>query len=1135
MSLPGRRLPAGAAGSAGTGNSVVGLGLRHQGAKRMGLAFAGLLLLASPALAVPLTPPTLCPTTATGASITSTGDPAVIGDKAYIVGAPSDGLFFEDDTTSTGDSVSVINNNGVAIDATGTINPGIEITGEFDSICYDGQAGSIASNDSGIAVDELSDGDILLNIAHDIHAGFVGVEVEHDEDGLVDITASTITAGDAGILVERFGAGDTKITANGAIDAVGPGIVVLVDQFGGGPGGDVTIDAKANITSTDSGIAVVHYGDAGDISITTSAGSTISAHGGMGPPYFAPISGTAGIYVDRAVMGPSTGSGDVTVSNGANIDVDGVGIYVDVCGCVESNILINSTGTIDVDTGYGIYVANDTGTTTVTQSAKVTVQDGTGIDVEQDGSGDVAVTAAGIEATDSGISVNHNGDIGTVKVATAAGSTISVTGGIFGGIGIQVTRMAFIAGTGRIAISNGANIEADVMGIYADSCGCVNGRIDIGSSGDITAPFGIFATTADNASLNLTSGVIKATNGVTFIGDTIDATIAAGAKIEVNGSGAGRYGASFMGDSNVTVGGTIDASGTDALLFDGGNARLTLLPGFVITGQVDALDTASNDLIFGGATGNGTFDLDRLGTSFTDFDTFTKTGMSSWTFSGSSFTGVLTANAGTVVINSNIPGLDLMLENTTLHGNAGLKSLTMTGGTLAPGNSIGLITVAGDAAIGAGTIYGVEVNAAGANDKLEAGGTVTIDSTAEVLASMQPGTYGLVTKYTIITGTTAVAGAFGGVASGSAFYDAALTYDPNSVYLTLTRNALTLGDFAKTPNQIATAAALDAGGNGLPYFTELFVLPAGNVPGALDALSGDGYASLTGAALDDSHFVRDAALDRRGARGIWSTPYGGVSHLPGDGNGPAVDHATGGLLLGADGEVGDGYLGVLLGYGQSRYAIPDRDMSASSGEFSLGSYGGADWNQFYASFGATITGRDIDATRQVMFPGVSDTFRAQYASLTAQAFGEIGYRLEMGGTTITPFGGLAGLSTATSGYTETGSGAGALTVDASGASALVATLGLHLGHEIALNDTTMLTLRASAAWKHAIGKPSTSNTMSGTGAFTVAGAPLPADTLAVSAGAALDMGQLNLGLDYSGSFGSGGTSNAATATLAGQF
>jgi outer membrane autotransporter protein len=400
---------------------------------------------------------------------------------------------------------------------------------------------------------------------------------------------------------------------------------------------------------------------------------------------------------------------------------------------------------------------------------------------------------------------------------------------------------------------------------------------------------------------------------------------------------------------------------------------------------------------------------------------------------------------------------------------------------------------------------------------------------------MAPGTYGAVTKYTILSAAGGVTGAFDDVLLASAFYTPTLSSDFGHVYLTLTRNALTLGDFAQTPNQEATADAVETAGLGAPYFDELFLLPAADVPDALDALSGDGYPGIIAATLDDGRFVREAALDRRGARGIWMTPFGGVSHLPGDGNGPGVDHATGGLLLGADTDIGPGWFGVLLGYGQSRYAVPSRNMSATSGELNLGAYGGGDWQNFYASFGAALTARAIDATRHVVLPGVSDTYGAQYASLGTQAFTELGFRIDLGGTTVTPFGGLAGLSAATTGATETGSGPAALAIDPATATALVTTLGLRLGHDIALADQRTLTLRASAAWRHAAGRASTTGSMAGAGPITVAGAPLPADTVAVSAGTALDLDGTSIGVDYTGSFGSGGTANAATATLAGRF
>lgn len=1112
-----------------------------------------------------------------------------------IVDIQSTGDIVVDDGTGTGTAVafgagiyvSQGNDGDVTVNQTGSVTVadglGVVVDHYGDGDISASATGGIAATDAGVLVTHAGAGNVAVTAGgiYDISDGS-GIEVYHDGTGTVGITSTATMHTDFDAIVVEHDTGNTTISQTGKL-TVDDGAGMTISQFGNG---DVVVNMTGDIDATDGGIGVNHQGKNGTIAITTSAGSTISASA---------VGTGIGIGANRSNFGPGTGIGGIVIDNRANIVAGAVGIFATLCDCSPGDVSITSTGTMDVGGGgggFGIFVLHDgEGGVTVNTPGRIAV-DGAGfaigvnitksgdgaidvttgeisaatagisvdasddvdIDVKANGKittpagvgiavasedGDIDVTtAAGIEALEAGVLIDRIGD-GNTRVTTSGGK-LTASGGttmtygaspITGSAGIHVTHDA----SGSVTIGNGSAIETDGVGIYVESCSCLSPAIDIASSGNITSPFGIYATTAGTTSLNQTAGTIKGTHGVTLAGSSITGTIAAGAKIEVNGTGAGRYGASFTGPTDLTVGGTVDAPGTDALLFTGGNAKLTLLPGFVINGQVDALDTATNDLIFGGATGNGAFDLDRIGTGFTDFDTLTKTGNSSWTFSGDTFTGLLTAKAGTVVINSSIPGLDLVLENTTFHGNAGLKSLTTTGGTLAPGNSIGLVTVAGDATIGAGTAYGVEVNAAGANDKLVAGGTVTIDPTASVDASMEPGTYGAVNKYTIITGATAVTGAFGDVDVASAFYTPTLTYDANNAYLTLTRNSLTLGDFANTPNQQAAADALDAAGLGAPYFDELFVLPAGDVPGALDAISGDGYASLAAAGLDDSRFVRDAALDRRGARGIWSTPYGGVSHLPGDGNGPAVDHATGGLLLGADGPVGDGYLGMLLGYGQSRYIIADRNMSATSGEFSLGSYGGADWNQFYASFGGAITARNVDAARDVVFPGVSDTVRAQYASLTAQAFGEIGYRLETGGTTVTPFGGLAGLQSATTGYTETGSGAGALKVDASTASAFVATLGLRVEHEIAVGDDKTLTLRTSAAWKHAMGSASTSNSMTGTGAFTVAGAPLAADTLAVTAGAALDMGQLSVGLDYTGSLGSGGMSNAATATLAGEF
>jgi outer membrane autotransporter protein len=898
--------------------------------------------------------------------------------------------------------------------------------------------------------------------------GGSGIEVYHDGTGATGITSTATINSDWDAIYVEQNDGPVTVHQTGKL-TVTDGSGIWIEQYGDG---NVLAAMTGDIDATDGGIFAQHWGETGTITITTSAGSTIAASGGLGG---------AGIMADRSNMGPGTGSGGIVIDNRARIETDAIGIFASLCGCSPGDISITSAGAIDVGGPSG----------------------GAGILVFHDGNGTVSIeTPGGIEV---------------------AGTMLTPS------IGISVNK----SGGGTVDIAAG-DVSASAIGVLVQSLDDADLIID--ANGSIDALAGIVGTTTGAATVNV-AGTIAAEQGVSLIANTITGTVASGAAINVTGTGVGRYGLSFDSTlSKLTVGGTISAAGTDAILFAGGNAQLTLLPGFAINGQVDALAGGNDQVILGGDSGSGSFDLDRLGTAFTDFDTYLKTGASTWTLTGDAFTGLLSANGGTIVINDSIAGLDLVLGGATLKGNAAIRSLTANAGAIAPGNSIGTVTVAGDVSIAGATVYDVEVNAAGASDKIEAGGAATLVPTASVGVTMEPGSYGAVTQYAILTAAGGVTGTLDpDVGLASAFFDASLSYDPDNVYLTLTRNSLTLGDFALTPNEEATADALDGAGLGAPYFDELFVLAADEVPGALDAISGDGYASLTAAALDDGRFVRDAALDRRGSRGVWSTPYGGIAHLPGDGNGPAVDHATGGLLLGADGELGNGWLGVLLGYGQSRYDVASRDMSAQSSEFSVGAYGGATWDAFYASFGAAITGRDIDATRRVIFPGVSDTFTADYASLTAQAFTELGYRLEMAGASVTPFGGLAALSATTSGYTESGSGAGALTVAPSAATALVATLGLRLEHEIALENDQTLTLRASAAWRHAIGSASTANSAAGTGTFVVAGAPLPADTLAVSAGTTLALGQVSVGVDYTGSLGSGGFANAATATLAGTF
>ena len=166
-------------------------------------------------------------------------------------------------------------------------------------------------------------------------------------------------------------------------------------------------------------------------------------------------------------------------------------------------------------------------------------------------------------------------------------------------------------------------------------------------------------------------------------------------------------------------------------------------------------------------------------------------------------------------------------------------------GNLAPGNSIGTLTVNGNYAQNVGSTYTVEVNAAGQSDKLNVtGGAAIAGGTVAVQA--QSGSYARNTSYTILTANAGVIGIYSSVTSNFAFLTPSLSYDANNVYLNLLLNQSAFADGAQTPNQFAVGTVLDqtwasATGNFATVLSALSVLtnaarPAGAEPNQRPAL-----------------------------------------------------------------------------------------------------------------------------------------------------------------------------------------------------------------------------------------------------------------------------------------------------------
>jgi outer membrane autotransporter protein len=142
----------------------------------------------------------------------------------------------------------------------------------------------------------------------------------------------------------------------------------------------------------------------------------------------------------------------------------------------------------------------------------------------------------------------------------------------------------------------------------------------------------------------------------------------------------------------------------------------------------------------------------------------------------------------------------------------------------------------------------------------------------------------------------------------------------------------------------------------------------------------------------------------------------------------------------------------------------------------------------------------------------------------------------MGKVTLTPFTQLAGVTQATSAFTETG-GQGQLTTAAQTNSALFVTLGVGAETSFVLGNDMLVTAHGSIGWRHAFAAaPVASNSFVGGGPFSVTGTGPATDAAVLSAGLRFDISEtLGADLSYDGMIGSGGSSHAVKLTLAGKF
>jgi outer membrane autotransporter protein len=747
-----------------------------------------------------------------------------------------------------------------------------------------------------------------------------------------------------------------------------------------------------------------------------------------------------------------------------------------------------------------------------------------------------------------------------------AGATIQTADGLnAASIGQGTSRTLInsgtISATRTTGFSTGVLMQGGPSTFTNTASGVIFGDYN-GLYGSATTPF-----TFDNAG-SLTSrrgAAVEALAGGIFVNSgTIGSTTSHGILIRNNSN------------ADITNSGTIGGA-VNAINFaaSGGTATaathtLRLNTGSVLNGNV--LGGANTDNLILNGTGAESI------SKFLNFETVSMQG-TNWSLTGTGTFSVSAAvQSGVLQVNGSLTSPTVTVQNGgTLGGTGTVTGAVTVNGTIAPGNSIGTLNIVGPYTQAAGSTYRVEISAAPASDLINVTGAASLlGGTVNVIAA--PGTYAAGQRYTILTASGGVTGTYAALTDNMPFLEFGLFYDPNNVYLDITQVIADFQSVAQTPNQKAAASGVQRLGMGNPVFDAILALDAPTARYAFDQLSGEIHASLRGVLLDDSRFVRDGILQRLRQFGnvassggpqvlsnyaeesddnalayaarkkgkvkaavppplatkaervldrsfaLWGNAFGNWGKLDGDGNAAATSTRMGGFVSGIDKTIAGAFgtalrAGLAGAYQAQSVGVGDRNSSASIDSYTLAGYAGLFNGPFALRTGIAQAWHSIETTRNVVFPGLSNSAKGGYDGRTTQIFGEVGYTQDYKIAALEPYAGLAYVRVRTDGFTETG-GAAALTGLAADTDTTFSTLGIRASLPITTTWSATI-LKGGLGWRHAFNgvTPIAELAFAGGTPFTIAGVPIARDALVLEAG--LDTAWSNdvaVGISYSGQY-----------------
>ena len=974
--------------------------------------------------------------------------------------------------------------------------------------------------------------------------------------------------GETNDAVRLFGGG--SVTNSGTIEGVAGAMTdgVTIQAFGGQDTSGSTM--LGSVVNEDGGtISGARYGVLAVSGASVTNAGTISG-------------GLTGVVIGKQGAAGKTG----VLDNSGTIE-GGVLIDVDTASATNSGSIVSDTGTaftslgqIDLVNSGTLAGANGVAATLSAFDDSVTLKTGsaiTGVVDAGDGIDSLTLDGDVLELTEAQ-QIGGAAGFETLEVAKGYWTSTGYVGefgsvGIAEGAALQVNEVDLGGEDGPSTPIDTGTVSVDgrlVLNFGQDDVVSTLDALSITGSGSLEL-IGEAVFLVDTDTIAHTGGTTIANGGLVLTG-----TLQGDVTTEGDGTftlGAGGTEGNFAGDivnngrfvfnrsDDYDFGGafsgtgTLDKMGAGTLSFLGDydfDGITNILGGAVrIGGLVDpetdfnvgegTLDLSGNDQTIGGLSGGAgagveiganqlTVNQDEnseFAGEITGTGGLTKTGDGTLNLTGdNSYTGPTTVSGGKLAVNGSITSPVTVTDGGALGGNGTVGSTDVgDGGIVVPGNSIGRLTVAGDLDFAAGSTYQVEVNAAGQADRIDATGTVTIDSGASVAVMAADGNYAGRTDYVILTGAGGVDGTFGSVTSDLAFLDPLLRYSADTVTLSLYRNDVDFADVAFGANQAAVAGAIQSRGIDDPLFEAVVNQNAAGARTAYGDLSGEIVASTLSGLTDDSRYLRGALLGLKapeaGGAFVWGSAFGGWGDFDARGGRFGMDTDHKGLVAGF-GYGGNGFAAALsAGIGDSDFHLNGRTDRAKVDSKYLAAhavYGTGEGLR--GAFGIAYAWHDIDTSRSVTFAPLAQSLSSKRDATTLQLFGELGYDVVTGDAAVTPFARLAHVSTKSDAFVETG-GSAALDVDGAKQKTTFLSLGLRARGGV---GQVGFQPYVSAAWSRAFddrGASVGAAFASGGAPFAITGTLIPKSSAEIEAGFDYDAGGFTIGAGYTATLASG--------------